>query len=284
VACQIIIKSYTVKSNALIKRSTLIFLLCVAFFSSSAETASDSIRHLTKVNKEFLVVVHIITNRDSLEGISESAIENAINSTNAIFEPVGMSFKVCEFRRIYNFQYNRLIKAPQQYDKELTAKYNVAKRINMYYIDTIVSGKDDKSICGFATLGGIGIVDYTDGVFIKKGCNDPGTIAHEFGHYFSLLHTFETGFGNELADGSNCSTAGDLLCDTPADPYDESGIDNFVNGSCSFISELKDANNAYYDPDVSNIMGYYIPCHCLKFTRDQYEKMAQYYLTHLKAW
>ncbi|MBL0071623.1 MAG: hypothetical protein IPP34_07360 [Bacteroidetes bacterium] len=34
------------------------------------------------------------------------------------------------------------------------------------------------------------------------------------GHFFGLYHTFETQFGSELANGSNCATTGDLVCDT----------------------------------------------------------------------
>jgi len=48
--------------------------------------------------------------------------------------------------------------------------------------------------------------------------------AHEMGHYFDLYHTHHTwldsdGYttGVECPSGENCKTAGDLLCDTPAD-------------------------------------------------------------------
>jgi hypothetical protein len=43
------------------------------------------------------------------------------------------------------------------------------------------------------------------------------TFAHNVGHYFDLLHTYETAFGQECASGANCATAGDLVCDTPVD-------------------------------------------------------------------
>ncbi|HEX2616880.1 MAG TPA: hypothetical protein VHL57_05010, partial [Flavobacteriales bacterium] len=39
-------------------------------------------------------------------------------------------------------------------------------------------------------------------------------LAHELGHALGLRHTHES-FPAELADGSNCTTAGDLICDTP---------------------------------------------------------------------
>ncbi len=39
---------------------------------------------------------------------------------------------------------------------------------------------------------------------------------HEMGHVFFLFHPFETQFGIECTSGSNCFSAGDLVCDTPA--------------------------------------------------------------------
>lgn len=68
------------------------------------------------------------------------------------------------------------------------------------------------------------------------GANPDGleTFAHEMGHYFDLLHTHETKFGVECPSGNNCSTAADLLCDTPADPelLDDNLISR-VNADCS---------------------------------------------------
>jgi len=49
----------------------------------------------------------------------------------------------------------------------------------------------------------------------------PNSIAyppHEFGHVLGLWHPYEGQFGIECTSGSNCHTAGDLICDTPASP------------------------------------------------------------------
>jgi len=75
---------------------------------------------------------------------------------------------------------------------------------------------------------------------------------HELGHFFGLYHTHH-GRSNssstslELVDGSNCFTAGDFICDTPADPnswYE-----------CNY-ERLKDANGDTYNPDSKNFMSY----------------------------
>lgn len=81
------------------------------------------------------------------------------------------------------------------------------------------------------------------------------TLAHELGHNFGLYHTFST-FGHpitqELVNGANCDTTGDLVCDTPADPYPQSSFD-----SCRYTGTATDANGDPYQPDVFNIMSYY---------------------------
>ena len=71
------------------------------------------------------------------------------------------------------------------------------------------------------------------------------TTPHEVGHCFDLIHTHEN--GNENIDGSNCSWAGDKVCDTPADPGLNSSNVNFF---CNYTG-----GNGY-NPDTRNIMSY----------------------------
>ena len=70
------------------------------------------------------------------------------------------------------------------------------------------------------------------------------TSPHELGHCFNLDHTWRgtySGSGGcaELINGSNCTSCGDFVCDTPAD------------------SRVGVANG--YNPDMTNIMSYYNP-------------------------
>ena len=44
------------------------------------------------------------------------------------------------------------------------------------------------------------------------------TPTHEMGHIFQVHHPFLPAFGTECTSGSNCASAGDLVCDTPASP------------------------------------------------------------------
>ena len=91
---------------------------------------------------------------------------------------------------------------------------------------------------------------------VQNNCMDYGefTFSHEAGHYFGLPHTFEgteDGSNPECVDGSNCSTAGDHICDTPAD--DNGGW----SWSCVYTGGGVDVcNGTPYAPSAENIMSY----------------------------
>ena len=72
---------------------------------------------------------------------------------------------------------------------------------------------------------------------MANGCaNNGSTLPHEVGHFYGLPHTHDQ--GNELVNGSNCATAGDNFCDTPADP----NLSGVVNSSCVYTGTATDAN------------------------------------------
>jgi hypothetical protein len=104
---------------------------------------------------------------------------------------------------------------------------------------------------------------------------------HELGHYFGLLHTHETANGAENVtrnngDGCwNCQTAGDLLCDTPADPDLSETANDYP--SCAYTGTGTDAcNGDSYVPMIDNIMSY-ADKYCRDvFTSEQIERMAYY--------
>jgi Pregnancy-associated plasma protein-A len=86
------------------------------------------------------------------------------------------------------------------------------------------------------------------------------TMGHEVGHCLGLYHTFQK-FGNPSVQENvtrnsgnacyNCTTQGDLLCDTPAD--DDGG----VNGSCIYTGGGTDpCNGSSFAPMTSNMMAY----------------------------
>jgi len=104
--------------------------------------------------------------------------------------------------------------------------------------------------------------------------------AHELGHCLGLYHTHQG--GGETVDRTgicaNCLSAGDLLCDTPADPYEDGDLSNFMSG-CTYTGNLfDDCSEEDYNPDVQNIMSY-APGSCWEyFSSDQGARMRAFLL------
>ena len=102
-------------------------------------------------------------------------------------------------------------------------------------------------------------------------------LAHELGHCVGLYHTHETAFGvenptrNSVLSCYNCTTAGDRLCDTPADTI--LGNSNINTTNCTYTSSHNGPCGVPYSPSPANIMSY-APWSCRSlFTADQGTRM-----------
>jgi Pregnancy-associated plasma protein-A len=99
--------------------------------------------------------------------------------------------------------------------------------------------------------------------------------SHEIGHALGLLHTFEDFYGREWVarsgDCSNCSTAGDLICDTQADIDLPSNY--FTN--CLYNRNTVDSCGNPYVMEPANTMSYnaLTACSSYNFTAGQAERM-----------
>ncbi len=220
---------------------------------------------------------------------TEEEVFDIVEEASFYFSPICMSFSSCEYQVIdVDYSLGRIRDTPitiaNQYE-ELSIRYSKRRRINIFFVDFI-----DDRLCGDATFEGI-LSAFNANIYIEQDCEDKpsGQLAHQLGHLFGLRDTYDSET-IELVDGSNCTTTGDFLCDTPADPFEQEFIsvqdsillaegqitDEFLNDNCEFIYEVRDPNTSFYQPDVGNIMSGY-PCRC-GFSRSQYLLIVENYL------
>lgn len=226
--------------------------------------------YINKTNRTLSITVHIAQDSLGNTAYNEANLAEPVEYANALFAPIGLSFQICEIREMENFQFNDLVSAEELDD--MTATYYQQNTINLYILNSI-DHYDYGIVEGFGALpGGQDIVAVTKAWMTGES----KVFVHELGHYFGLYHTFETDFGNELVDGSNCETTGDLVCDTEADPTDDGDHAPFPD--CNYEGPIDfDANGEFYVPPTNNIMSYYsYDCIC-RFTPQQYNRMLEQY-------
>jgi len=155
--------------------------------------------------------------------------------------------------------------------------------MNVWIVNSIFSGPGSGVIGGFAQFpfpsGGPAS---TFGLVVRH--NEWGTIGtatnsnfggravtHEIGHCLNLFHPFQSGCG------SNCSSSGDFVCDTPPQASSNNNSCNFNLNTCSNDASGGNAANPNpYSTDVpdqlENFMGYGIGCQVM-FTEGQNARM-----------
>lgn len=109
-------------------------------------------------------------------------------------------------------------------------------------------------------------------VFCSVAAPSSFNFEHEMGHCLGLWHTFETVAGAECPDGSNCATAGDQVCDTPAD---YGGSESNDGPGCTHTGTQTIGCNGgtfSYAPPTRNIMSYWWFCYS-EFTAGQAVRM-----------
>jgi hypothetical protein len=132
--------------------------------------------------------------------------------------------------------------------------------------------------------------------YINANSGTNGTLPHEVGHFFSLRHTFygyennpfdgvndptwpiapvtgpaaSIGFNapTERVNGTNCSTAADLICDTPPD-YNFGQDDPTADCVYNNYGAKDPLGTAVTDPMENNYMSYYDNCNNYTFTQMQ---------------
>ncbi len=189
---------------------------------------------------------HIIAANNGAFAIDSIHVFNELEIVNNLFEGSNIEFIHCgRVNYIFDNNYVTFIK---NVDETICDIHDQSGAINIYFAP-ILQRENGDDLCGYAYN-----YDIKQRLIMDNGCSTNGsTLAHELGHLFSLLHTHSTSHGVELVNGSNCTSSGDLFCDTPADPRLSSDI---VNSSCVYTGTILDPNEMPYDPDTGNLMSY----------------------------
>lgn len=241
-------------------------------------------KHYEPANRVLSVVAYIVTDCDSNITFDRPTLDSMLNQRlNVDFSNTGISFKFMRVDTVYNCKYYDLDYYPdpqgngQDMGQEFKNTYHEPGVINFYIFGDLAK-EGNASVLGFA--GG------SNEVHLDKDAISPSkyVISHEMGHFFGLYHTWEADqTAVERADGSNCSTAGDLICDTPADVDGSQYASAFVN--CNYTgASFSHPDDGKLFPTVHNIMSYWSNDECAcHFTPGQVQVMLKAYYEGLSA-
>jgi hypothetical protein len=191
---------------------------------------------------------YIIRTSEGLNGIDPVDLELAMLDLNEIYKNTDVQFVICSEPIYIDDDYYAELVIQENYSN-LKLNYFVDDAINIYCTSFLRSSIFP--ICGVASHPSqIG----RKTIAMSNSCvNNGSTFSHEMGHFYGLVHTHETTDGDEYVNGSNCQQAGDLLCDTPADPrLSTSNVSEY----CVYTGDDKDPLGDDYAPDPLNLMSY----------------------------
>ncbi|TNE53816.1 MAG: hypothetical protein EP338_09815 [Bacteroidetes bacterium] len=243
------------------------------------------------------VYVHLIKNLFGTGGLSDADAEAGLAILKQDFEAFGINFIVQGIDEIHNDAlYNNTNKVLSvAFDDDQDGKFDNpifpshSDAIDIYLLDghsDFVGGKSARIHSSSYIVGGVN----NEGVKYAR----THIISHEMGHCLGLFHTFH-GFilcenpdaidpnpCQELVNGTNCSSCGDFVCDTPADPtrfnVDETSCNRIFPNNCrpSGANNDIDVNGDHYSPLDGNIMDY-LPIQCYNsFTSGQGDRMKEH--------
>lgn len=255
---------------------------------------------------------HIVRKNDKSGGLPLFDLNNSLAICNKFYMNAGKGIQFyiagiepnyIEDSTFYNFNSGKKDSSGKTMEERLTAKNAVKNAVNVYFVGKLTA--DGKDLAGYAYFPTTEASSNTC-LMLNGQTNDNSTFAHEFGHYFNLFHTFQSSNDTiperELVNRlkgepgkripANCDVKGDLICDTPSDPFDRKPK---LNNCIYADTTLKDANRDIFEPIMGNIMNYF-ECNNDSFTPDQYARMGnfglslrlndvnKYFLTGSKAW
>ena len=182
------------------------------------------------------VFFHIVRESNGSGGFNPANINTIVQNLNEVFNPHRIYINNLGVDFINSSTYYNL--ASNEFNG-LISTNNVSNAINFYLVNSAPYAGRAQDILS------------KNLVVVNNSALSP-TSPHELGHCLNLWHTHhgrgcnDTGGCTENINGSNCSTCGDFVCDTPADPC----VLGQVDGNCQYTG------GGGFNPDVTNIMSY----------------------------
>ncbi len=263
---------------------TIIFLVIISLVQLRGQTFCltppyssnmnyHSLLKTKQVDRSFCIkiYIHVIRQSDGSGGPSVGDINTAVSYLDSDFNPHEIFFN---WDNVVDYINNDIY-----YSTPTTAIFDVNNHedgIDIYLFD------DESSAGGRANGVGESSEFWISGSFWDEPFGSlvkSHVISHEMGHVLFLWHTHhgtyyeggnDTGQCAELVDGTNSSSCGDYISDTPADPHLQFDVDHI---NCNWNSSGTDANGDNYNPDETLIMSYTHPDCMSNFTNEQGERM-----------
>ncbi len=197
-----------------------------------------------------------VTNFNSGTGFDPHTIPGEVALMNEQFRPHNICFELIGYRTIQRTGIS-VIRVDEAEDMAELQSYLVSNVLNMFVHFGIFDGPNEE-LAGTA----YNIPNWYFSVASDK-FGSRRTSSHEAGHCMGLFHTFHGNPGvesggtscQEFVNGTNASTCGDFIGDTPADPYGLTGAT--VTTSCVYDGTSVDPNNQSYTPNLKNTMSYW---------------------------
>lgn len=226
------------------------------------------------------VFFHIVCNTNGSGGQSPSVVSEIMNNLSAVYNPHQIYFSNAGFDSINDDYLGSGWSAASNDPRfaTLVGTNTQANAIDVYLLNNSnwnqgrATGIPSKALVIGGALFGVNLVT-------------SNVLCHEMGHCLGLFHTHHNncfeGNCDETPNGANqspnCTTCGDFVCDTPADP----NINFDVNASCQWGGVIPtNPNNpncattpGTYAPLVSNVMSYARPSCLQNFTGGQGDRM-----------